>query len=284
MKIVKDLTRVVRYTVKLLKVVDLRIAPEDELKYNREIKLPHLKEIRDTFDINKVGVLKISLREDGFYYIIDGQHRKIVLEELGIEYIECQVYTELTIPEEAEMFFTCAENTLRINSGQKFKANLVMETKDYLNIKQIVESVGLKLGLTGKGNDANTIYSIMATQLLYNALPPKVFKRTLIILKNTWDCKNHSFDQRIIRGMKIFMKAFHEDVKDSQLVEKLRQAYSVPEKLYSTDKDGVILAGGNKYMSYAIRILVGYNLGRRKKNGGRLNGTKLSKELSGNED
>lgn len=42
-----------------------------------------------------VGVLLISYR-DGKYYIIDGQHRQVLLQMQGVEETLCQIITGLT--------------------------------------------------------------------------------------------------------------------------------------------------------------------------------------------
>ena len=78
---------------KPLKVLLIKASNIRSTVYQRDLDRPNIESIKSAFDINRLGVLKVALRDDGYYYLIDGQHRYVALVELCGDniHITCEV-------------------------------------------------------------------------------------------------------------------------------------------------------------------------------------------------
>src|SRR5882762_8157797 len=77
-----------------------------DMTYQRVTNEARVRAMRDDFDPDVLGVVTLSEREDGQYAILDGGHRIDLyhLMEWGDQKILAQVYTSLTIEQEAHLY------------------------------------------------------------------------------------------------------------------------------------------------------------------------------------
>src|SRR5258708_7808516 len=64
--------------------------------YARPLREPRVKKLVAEFDPLGVGVLYLSMRDDGSYWIIDGQHRAEAARRVGLPGLDAYVYIDLT--------------------------------------------------------------------------------------------------------------------------------------------------------------------------------------------
>src|SRR5579872_2634496 len=128
-------------TIEWLSVSDIGI----DMAYQRLPALGKIKAISAHFDQNAVGVLIVSLRDNGQFIIIDGQHRLEAMKKQGITHAECKVIQGLTREQEAEIYISC--NTVRKNPDalDVFRARLVTQDPVALAINSVVEKCGLRI-------------------------------------------------------------------------------------------------------------------------------------------
>lgn len=76
-----------------------------DIDVQRALMPSRLRKMIKTFDPAGVGELLVSQREDGSHFIIDGQHRKVVLEQVdGYSHASCEVLNGLSKRDEARLF------------------------------------------------------------------------------------------------------------------------------------------------------------------------------------
>jgi len=127
-----EINRVEKYDwCPLLANVPIRRIPLTRMQVDRRYQREQLSESK-VLDIARawnpaaVGVLTVSLRLDGMYYLIDGQHRWGAAMRRGdIQALECRVCQGLTIEQEAALFRMLNLSRTNVNSFVKFRSALV---------------------------------------------------------------------------------------------------------------------------------------------------------------
>src|SRR5438132_1505584 len=77
--------------------------------YARPVSEDRLKKLRKGWDLRKVGTIEVSRRDDGSLWLINGQHRREVAMEKGIEALPAVVYVGLDRQAEADLYLGFAE-------------------------------------------------------------------------------------------------------------------------------------------------------------------------------
>jgi len=82
----------------------------------RDLSQARVDELAACFDVEQLGTPVVSHR-DGYFYVIDGQHRIEALKALGYggRQVQCWTYQNLTEADEAAMFLTL-NNTLTVGA------------------------------------------------------------------------------------------------------------------------------------------------------------------------
>lgn len=111
--------------------------------YQRDIKSVNVKQIVENFTPDQFGAIKVARRESkGQYYIIDGQHRAMAAQMLGIGQVPCLLVTSEGEPVEARIFKNQI-NRKNPNAFYIFKAAvaagspLECEINDWLSVVDI---------------------------------------------------------------------------------------------------------------------------------------------------
>ena len=196
--------------------------------YQRELKVKRLRELTRTFDINKVGTLKVSLRNGG-YYIMDGQHRKAAAEENEVETLPCLVYIGLTYEDEA-ILRRAFNNTIKDSATDVFRLRLAADDPQAVAIKRIVESSGFELDLTSRASQAhaNRIGCVAALDYIWarggdnDVQREHMLRRCISIAQRSWPGQPKGWSSGALRGIKVFLTRFPQ-VSDNHLVQTMRR-------------------------------------------------------------
>lgn len=103
------------------------IIPLEELHIDNSYQRPiqnHIKKLTREWEDIKCDPLKVNYREDGYFYVWDGQHRKEAAHSRGLEYLLCDVTIGLTVEEEARLFGCQANGIKKPNPYDIFKAHV----------------------------------------------------------------------------------------------------------------------------------------------------------------
>ena len=75
-----------------------------DMSYQSPVKENQVKRILKNFDKDSLDAITVNLRPNGFYYIIDGQHRVEVLKRLNISTVPAKIHVGLSLEEEAKLY------------------------------------------------------------------------------------------------------------------------------------------------------------------------------------
>ena len=151
--------------------------------YQRELDKRHLADISGVKFKKKYVRMPLLSKRKGCreLAIINGQHTIHALLANGVTHYYCQVYTGMTVPEEADMFHATNSRFKSMRGWANFKAALAAGHTVETSIKTIVEDAGLKLAMQGEPHaDFNTPQVLRG---IYNKRKELLFRRLIVTLK-----------------------------------------------------------------------------------------------------
>lgn len=119
-----------------------------DFSYQRVVSDKKVKSIVKNFNRNAVGVVTLSIRENGDLYIIDGQHRVEALKALGKgdDDINAIIFFDLSIADEAELFVIMNEVRTRPMRTDLHKASAASGDLSSIEIDEALASLNLQIG------------------------------------------------------------------------------------------------------------------------------------------
>lgn len=202
-------------SIRTVRLGDMRVSPAAQ----REINLPFARHITDNFDPDKLGQITVSER-DGFFWIVDGQHRhRGTIDYLGEGWeeqrLEVYCYTGFSEEQEAEMFLNL-NNVRAVDAFDKFKVAVAAGRPVQTDIDRIVRSLNLKVS---RGSDDGSIAAVTALTRVYEKYGPKGLVQTLWTLREALGPRG--FDSVVIEGVGLFIARYEGRLDQDRLVKKI---------------------------------------------------------------
>lgn len=197
----------VRYTAKLPTSV-LNI----DSTYQKPLSKPHVKRIVEKFNPMGVGHIEVSRRNDGTYWVFDGQHRTAVYRELGIKEIDCIVYEGLSVVDEANGYLY-KNTTMKQTQSQKFKVEIQANDPDAILIDATMRSLGLRAYVKGEGGQ---IMAISEVKKIYAKYGADRLREVLSLTKEGFGDDVKAYQAFVLGGINEFIERFGNDEKYSR--------------------------------------------------------------------
>ena len=174
------------------------------------------------FDANAVGVILLSLREDGTYAVIDGQHRVEAAKKAGMASLDAYVYIDLTLQEEAGLYRKFGDY-LKQTALDRYVAALTEEHPETLAIDKLLDEVGLHVARSG-GPEVGGVLAVSAIQRVARDFGPQILRETLRFLHEAFGANSRGFSSTSIFGTAQFGMRFfaHSNFNRKRLIERLR--------------------------------------------------------------
>ena len=187
----------------------------------RILKPANVNQLLVKFDPELLGHPVVSSR-DGYFYIIDGQHRFEALKKwLGkgweSQRIECRVYVGMTPKEEAKMF-RLLSRTLAISAMDNFRVGITAGSDDEIAITKEVESVGIVIS---QGQAANAVSCVSTLMTIYKRSDGKTLGRALKLVHESFGAPG--LTQFVIDGAARMCQRYNGELDDAQGIETLRE-------------------------------------------------------------
>lgn len=258
----KEVSKPIKYTKEMFGI-DMWI-PVDKLKVDirvqRELQDTHVDKLQKKFDPAAFGRISVSPREDGYYYVQDGQHRVALAKAIGLTEVPCIVHSLESLRDEGRAFIKINENSAKITGVDKYRIGVASEVVEYLRIKECVDYAGLRIG-TGINciNCVSAIYRSINSATLLSSIEANMrsMKKTLYILNKCYGIEgiNHLTVQGMFLFTRTYLETGYTDVeacigrfKNISIKELINRAYDMKEN------------GRGKTVSYvAYLFLVEYN-------------------------
>ena len=196
-------------------------------EYQRVLNMKNVAGIVRDFDPAKLGVLVVSHRADGTYSILDGQHRLTALRRLGYTAANCIVLEGMTVQQEADYFRRQNENKQSLRIADTFNASVWAEDEESMQIKEIMDRYGFRLGKSGQ---PMCICAIGALQSIVRQFGPDALERTLGCIALTWPRDATILRREMLAGLGEFWKRYAETLTLTQFEARMRARF--PMELY----------------------------------------------------
>lgn len=202
-----------------------------DTSYQRDEIPRHVKEIAQSFDLERFGVPELASREDGTYAVIDGQQRIAAVrlyneDALGplISEILAKVHHGKTADEQALLYVQMNTKRVRVSALDQWKPRILFGDETATAIGEMLDQYGLEVG---KGEDK--IGAVAALEDIYTGYQrktsganriktrrsgPEALDRTLASITVSWDIHEGRFGSDVIAGVGLFFHRFVEDELD----------------------------------------------------------------------
>lgn len=197
-----------------------------------------VKGIESEFDPALVGVLSLSLRDDGRYALIDGQTRWTAIKNKNVAYtrdgrrdaigrredgeykpirhLPSLVFYGLTRADEAWLFAKFQTERRRVTAYQRFNALVSAKDPQSRAIDKAVNEVGL--GLSERA-ELGKINAVTALERIYKR-DPALLRETLFVAGSCFSDDNEGIRGEILAGLAYFIER-EKNVDLERLVARL---------------------------------------------------------------
>lgn len=186
----------------------------------RDLRPARVNYLTSEFDPEQFGYPVVNMR-DGFFWVIDGQHRieavKLYLgDDWAKQSVTCRVYTGLTEQEEAEMFDRL-NNQLTVGMFDKFKVRVTAGRQTECAVQKIVEKSGLKIS---RSKGEGSISAVGTLVKVYDRAGATTLHRALILAFNSFG--DPGLSDRIIDGMARVCERYNGALDDDDAIERFK--------------------------------------------------------------
>lgn len=238
----------------------LRWVRLDQMKVNpqaqRSLNQAWADQLTKDFDPDRMGFIHVSLR-DGWYYVIDGQHRRMAaVQYLGSDQcVQCHVYEHLTVEEEAQLFLDLNRQKAQ-DAMSKFKVALTAGLAVETDVDRIARALGLKIGSSAQLEEISCVSALLAA---YKKRGPGPLSFALRVLRDAYGYEG--FKREPINGLTLIIDRYGNRVDEEQLVKRLKVKTLV--ELHRRGKALRESTGGAAEQCYACAFVEFYNSGGR---------------------
>jgi hypothetical protein len=155
--------------------------------YNRAIRAFRVEAITRKFNHEGLGVLYVSLREDGNLYIIDGQHRHQSILDLGMGdcQVPCIVYEKLTRAQERSIFLLLNRERLPLSAQEAFQTRAEAGENVAGALMDLLDGFGIRL-VQGRQAGVREIASVKVLEEIDGRWGEEMVARVLALFESGW--------------------------------------------------------------------------------------------------
>lgn len=169
-------------------------------EYQRNLNNNKRTNIARNFDWVAFNVLTVVMRNDGEYYVIDGQHRlAAAMDRIDVQEVPCILFIadDPDTKEEARNFLAINRNRAPLKGIETFKAQVVAGEVAAIKIDRLLSESGLVVGTSSSGRQVACVSSLS-----------KLIQENEAVLLRVWPlileiCSQQSarLESRLIEGM-----------------------------------------------------------------------------------
>lgn len=228
-------------------------------KYQREIDVARIKKITKNWDDDLVNAPKVSLRENGVYYVFNGQHTLAAWKKrYGNKPIQCKVYRGLTEIEEKDLFVKQEGFSKAVGLVDKLRAEFNSGDPEVMDMVRCVQLAGCTIDFDNRTSyTANRVNAVSTAYAVYKEVGHDNFINILDILRRAFFGDQQGFQDGFLKGMKYLFKHYSDKITIKQMVTALQKQ---PADYYRQKANQF---DGSAQVRYAKAFVEQYNKGRR---------------------
>ncbi len=227
----------------------------------RGIDKRRVHKIADGIDLDAIGVITVSIRDNGDHHIIDGQHRVEALRAAGFGQgcVTCRVFKSLSLAQEAAMF-RLLNASAKVGFLDQFRVRVIEGDPVAVDISRIAERYGWTISPSGRAKSG--FFAVAAMERIY--LQDKVAaERAMATATRAWGHDSLGVDGRIIEGLGLVYARYGDAAEINELTERLSKFGGGPGALLGKARGLRDLIGSTVTKSVAEIVVEIYNQRRR---------------------
>lgn len=189
-------------------------------KYQKRIRENIVRKIVNDFKPSSVGVIHVSKRKDGTYWIFDGQHRHEAYKRMGTKYADCLVFEGMSYQEEVEAF-NKHQDSSKPTPYERFMGEYYAENPKHKDIIFILGRHNLELN---NASGTGRIIAVNAVVQIYERGGPHALDAVLRIIKSSFGLHTTVFQRPNLFGMYKFINTFDGQYDEKSLIRKLKKS------------------------------------------------------------
>lgn len=196
-----------------VKADDLAVNPVAQ----REFRPQHAQNILAKFDIDKFQVPHVNKRNDGTYYVMEGQHSIWAYRAYfgDGQQVQAWLYDGLTEAEEAE-FFLSLNDKKAVDAMAKFKVGVTAGRDLESDIDRIVRANGC---IVSKNAGDNHIGAIGTVIRIYQSYGGSILGQTIRIIQGSF--AEGGYEVVVLMGIAQVLSRYSLEVDNDRLIQKL---------------------------------------------------------------
>lgn len=198
--------------------------------YQRRLNRAHAQKLAGTFNPDLLGLIQVSQREDGTFWVIDGQHRCAAARLfLGVDWeeqnVDCLVHSGMELEDEARFFGETNGGIKRLRPFDWFRARLTSNEPVACDIDRIAVTHGFKL------SDApDSLSCVVVLENVYRGARaanvkegPANLAKTLSMIAKAWGTKAPHPNGHIVQGLAMFLERYGAEIDSARLAKILSE-------------------------------------------------------------
>lgn len=227
-------------------------------RYQRNLSGKHVEKLFSKFNPLLLTTLLVSDRKDGFFYVLDGQHRRAVLIKKRIEYADCEVWQNLTVAQEASIFEGVNRDHHIVSAYDSYKARIFIEDKLALQLQRIARDCHVIIAPFAN-NNMHTFTCVHTIEYVLTTYGERILWLTFDFILNVWPEHRVSRNQTFMYGVGRFLYTYGNVLERRDVLNKMQSIN--PQKLMMDCRS---MVGNNQSGLAMAKILAAhYNSGRR---------------------
>lgn len=231
----------------------------DEMKINplaqRDFNAAWAEELATNFNPDVMGMIHVSHR-DGWYYIVDGQHRRAAaIAWLGSDQqVQCHIYEDLTSAQEAELFLKL-NNSKKQGPMSKYRVALTAGRSIESDIDRITRALGLVIGSSKELEEIGCVTALINT---YKKSGPGSLSFALRVIRDAYGYDG--FQRDPIAALALIKDRYGDSIDEEKLTMRLSKVGIV--ELRRKARDWRETTGNPAAQCFAHTMIIFYNQGR----------------------
>lgn len=228
---------------------------------NREHEPSRVRELERDMDLDALGTFAVW-RSGRNLYVIDGQHRKLALESLGLGdwVVDCEVYEGMDFQDACDMFLK-RNKSRSVNTFEKFDKAVKAGYQAECETRKIVEKAGLTVSKSY--GDGHLTCVVAATDVWKMDQGGIALGDALRIATGAWGQTAGAVEGPIVKGLGLIAHNYNGQLERDTLIKKLSKFPGGPGALRAVAAQQREFKGGSTAKNVAEVVRDLYNRGRR---------------------
>lgn len=193
-----------------------------DMSYQSPVKQAQVNKIVKNFDEKSIDSIVVNLREDGHYYIVDGQHRVSALRHLGILDVSAKVHAGLSLDEEAKLYHDINSRPTKSPNAMA-KAKMAHGDTFADAIDMAVEEAGMHIDYEVNHKSIGYVGAYRTLENIYKKYGREKLVEALLFIKRVFGNHNGYFKGFFIEGVAKFLNSFEQNINMNSLEQKLQK-------------------------------------------------------------